>query len=68
MPTWLAKLGENLLLYVAGKWQSEYLQFLGFILLTVLPLQKGSPESKPLGKAGRGSDKDQKVGPYALPD
>ncbi|OLP52855.1 hypothetical protein BJM39_01725, partial [Salmonella enterica subsp. enterica serovar Javiana] len=36
-----------------------------YILLTVWLLQKGSPESKPLDKAGRESDEDQKVGPYA---
>ena len=30
-------------------WQSEYLQFTLFILLTVWLLQRGSPESKPVG-------------------
>lgn len=50
---------------VAENWQSEYLQFLLYILLTVWLLQKGSPESKPLDKAGRESDKEQKVGRYA---
>jgi hypothetical protein len=50
---------------VAENWQSEYLQFLLYILLTVWLLQKGSPESKPLDEAGRESDEDQKVGPYA---
>ncbi|UQU66570.1 hypothetical protein COUCH_10030 [Couchioplanes caeruleus] len=53
---------------VAENWQSEYLQFFLFIYLTVWLLQKGSPESKELGKAGRESDKDQKVGPYARED
>ena len=47
---------------VAENWQSEYLQFLLYILLTVWLVQKGSPESKPLDKAGRESDKEQKVG------
>jgi hypothetical protein len=51
---------------VAENWQSEYLQFLLFILLTVWLVQKGSPESKPVEEAGRESDKDQKVGRYAL--
>jgi hypothetical protein len=46
-------------------WQSEYLQFTLFILLTVWLLQRGSPESKELGKAGRESDKDQRVGEHA---
>jgi hypothetical protein len=50
---------------VAENWQSEYLQFLLYILLTVWLLQKGSPESKPLDKAGRESDKEQKVGCHA---
>jgi hypothetical protein len=50
---------------VAENWQSEYLQFLLYILLTVWLLQKGSPESKPLDKAGRESDKEQKVGRHA---
>jgi hypothetical protein len=49
---------------VAENWQSEYLQFLLFILLTVWLVQEGSPESKPFGKAGRESDKDQKVGAH----
>ena len=49
-------------------WQSEYLQFLLFILLTVWFVQKGSPESKPLDKTGRESDEEQKVGRFAQPD
>jgi hypothetical protein len=50
---------------VMENWQSEYLQFTLFILLTVWLLQRGSPESKELGKAGRESDQSQKVGPHA---
>jgi hypothetical protein len=46
-------------------WQSEYLQFTLFILMTVWLLQRGSPESKELHKAGRESDEEQKVGPHA---
>lgn len=53
---------------LAENWQSEYLQFLLFIILTVWFVQKGSPESKPLDKIGRESDKDQKVGEFAEPD
>ena len=49
---------------VAENWQSEYLQFLLYILFTVWLLQKGSPESKPLDEAGRESDKDQKLGAH----
>jgi hypothetical protein len=50
---------------VMENWQSEYLQFTLFILLTVWLLQRGSPESKELDKAGGESDQRQKVGPYA---
>jgi hypothetical protein len=53
---------------VAENWQSEYLQFLLFILLTVWLVQKGSPESKPLGSEGRESDEDQKIGVHANAD
>jgi hypothetical protein len=50
---------------VAENWQSEYLQFFLYIVLTVWLLQKGSPESKALDKPGRETDQEQKVGPYA---
>jgi hypothetical protein len=50
---------------VMENWQSEYLQFTLFVLLTVWLLQRGSPESKELGKAGLESDEDQKVGEHA---
>ena len=53
---------------VAENWQSEYLQFFLYVLLTVWLLQRGSPESKALDKAGRESDKDQLVGEYATAD
>ena len=53
---------------VAENWQSEYLQFLLYLLLTVWLVQKGSPESKELGRAGRESQKDQKLGEYATPE
>ena len=49
-------------------WQSEYLQFSLYILLTVWFLQRGSPESKELDKAGGESDSDQLVGEHARPD
>ncbi len=49
-------------------WQSEYLQFTLFILGTIWLLQRGSPESKELGKAGLESDEDQKVGRHATGD
>jgi hypothetical protein len=49
-------------------WQSEYLQFTLFVLMTVWLLQRGSPESKQLHKAGRETDEDQMVGEHARDD
>ena len=48
-------------------WQSEYLQFVLFILLTVWLTQLGSPESKQPGDEGLGTDEDQLVGEHAPP-
>jgi hypothetical protein len=50
---------------VMENWQSEYLQFTLFVLLTVWLLQRGSPESKELHTAGLESDQAQRVGPHA---
>jgi hypothetical protein len=44
---------------VAENWQSEYLQFALYILATVHLVQRGSPESKPLGREGTESDEDR---------
>lgn len=52
---------------VAENWQSEYLQFLLYILATVWLVQKGSPESKELDKSGPGSDKEQLTGVHSTP-
>jgi hypothetical protein len=53
---------------VTENWQSEYLQFTLFILFTVWLLQRGSPESKELDKAGLESDEEQQVGEHATED
>jgi hypothetical protein len=53
---------------VTENWQSEYLQFFLFILATVYLVQRGSPESKPLGQEGRESDEDQKIAEHADDD
>ena len=53
---------------VMENWQSEYLQFTLYILLTVWFVQKGSPESKQLDRGGTGSDEDQRVGEHARED
>ena len=53
---------------VMENWQSEYLQFTLYILMTVWLIQKGSPESKEVGKEGGQSDEEQMVGEHAKPD
>jgi hypothetical protein len=53
---------------VAENWQSEYLQFLLYIVATVWLVQRGSSESKELSKIGPESDKDQLVGEHARPN
>jgi hypothetical protein len=53
---------------VAENWQSEYLQFLLYIVATVWLVQRGSPESKPLDKVGTGSEEEQEIGRYARPE
>ena len=50
---------------VMENWQSEYLQFTLFVLLTVWLIQRGSPESKPPGEAGVKSDQAERIGPHA---
>ncbi|PZG18867.1 hypothetical protein C1J01_13720 [Nonomuraea aridisoli] len=53
---------------VAENWQSEYLQFFLFIMLTVWLVQKGSPESKEPHAAGAETDERQQIGPYSDED
>ncbi|CAL9316851.1 MULTISPECIES: DUF6766 family protein [unclassified Streptomyces] len=53
---------------VTENWQSEYLQFFLYLFGTVWLLQRGSPESKEMHKAGTESDEDQRVGRHATPD
>jgi hypothetical protein len=50
---------------VLENWQSEFLQFLMFIYVTVWLVQKGSNESKQLDESGEESDQKQLVGGYA---
>ena len=52
---------------VMENWQSEYLQFTLFLLATVWLVQRGSPESKELGKAGLESDEEQLLGAHSSP-
>lgn len=53
---------------VAENWQSEFLQFLVYLVATIWLLQRGSPESKEMHKAGLESAKDQLIGEYAEED
>jgi hypothetical protein len=52
---------------VLENWQSEYLQFTLFILVTVWLVQRGSPESKEPGEEGAESDAEQKLGQHSSP-
>jgi hypothetical protein len=53
---------------VAENWQSEFLQFVLYIALTVWLVQRGSSESKEPGDEGRESDEKQLIGSFARPD
>ncbi|MFD0278942.1 DUF6766 family protein [Kitasatospora sp. NPDC127111] len=57
--------GSDFAVDVTENWQSEYLQFFLYIFGTVWLLQRGSPESKSLDRAGTESDREQKVGSHA---
>jgi hypothetical protein len=50
---------------VTENWQSEYLQFMLFILATIWLVQRGSTESKKPGTEGLEPDADQKLGDHA---
>ena len=52
---------------VMENWQSEYLQFVLFIIVTVWLVQRGSTESKPPGQEGGESDEEQKIAEHAEP-
>ncbi|QLQ15040.1 MAG: hypothetical protein HZY73_04255 [Micropruina sp.] len=53
---------------LAENWQSEYLQFTLYILLTIWLVQRGSSESKEPGDEGAETDAEQLVGRHARPD
>jgi hypothetical protein len=50
---------------VMENWQSEYLQFLLFLMLTIWLFQKGSPESKKAEELGPESEEEQMIGEAA---
>ena len=53
---------------VTENWQSEYLQFVLYIMATIWFVQRGSPESKEWRNRGREDDGDQELGDGARPD
>src|SRR3954452_15968782 len=53
---------------VMENWQSEYLQFMLFMLATVWLLQRGSSESKELDSPGLESKEEQKIEDAAEPE
>ncbi len=53
---------------VLENWQSEYLQFTLYILLTVWLVQRGSTESKVPGTEGVQSERAQRIGRHASAD
>ena len=53
---------------VMENWQSEYLQFVLFVMASVWLVQRGSTESKKVDQAGPESDEEQKIGPHAQDD
>jgi hypothetical protein len=52
---------------VTENWQSEYLQFMLFIIATIWLVQRGSTESKLPGREGLESERDQELGEHAGP-
>ncbi|NUR82294.1 MAG: hypothetical protein HOQ21_17960 [Dermatophilaceae bacterium] len=59
---------SSFLVDLVENWQSEYLQFTLYILLTIWVVQRGSSESKKPGATGRETDEQQLVGRFARPD
>jgi hypothetical protein len=59
---------SNFAVDLAENWQSEYLQFVLYVFVTVWLVQKGSPESKKIADVGTESERAQKVGEYSTDD
>ena len=53
---------------VMENWQSEYLQFVLYIMATIYFVQRGSPESKRVRDRGREGEADQEMDGHARPD
>ena len=65
---WRYVTSSSFLVDVAENWQSEYLQFTLYILLTVWLVQRCSSESKQASQVGLGTPSDELMGPYAKPE
>ena len=68
MPFWRYIRSSDVGNAVMENWQSEYLQFMLFMLATVWLIERGSPESKEPGKQGTETFKEQKIGEHAQED
>jgi len=53
---------------VSENWQSEYLQFLLFIVATIWFVQRGSSQTSSLDDIGLETDEEQKLGAHTEPD
>lgn len=66
--SWLSFVSSShFVVEVAENWQSEFLQFMLYVLATVWLVQQGSPQSKKVGDEGLGTDREQLVGKFAPP-
>ncbi|HET9141092.1 DUF6766 family protein [Actinophytocola sp.] len=65
---WQFVTSSDFVVEVAENWQSEYLQFLLFILATVWLIQRGSPESKQPHEIGGETDEQQRLGAHTTKD
>jgi hypothetical protein len=57
--------GSEFAVDITENWQSEYLQFSLYIIVTVWLVQRGSPESKTPGMEGTESEEEQRAGRHA---
>lgn len=65
---WQYVLSSDFAVNVAENWQSEYLQFVLFVMATVWLMQRGSTESKPAKRLGLETDEEQLVGAHVKPE
>jgi hypothetical protein len=61
-------LSSNFAAAISENWESEFLQFVTFIVASVWLIQKGSPDSKDEDEIGLETDEEQRIGEYARRD